>query len=381
MKLNPALVAALLEGPALPYPGGSDGTWQPTVHSRDQLWYYVCVSLCTAFSGIFIILRLYTKLRVVHKLDLSDYLILLSFALLAAEVGIGRPTLNHGAGVHQWHIKVKDLFELLKWMNYAEILYGPTIFVVKMSILVQYLRMLAPNRTVNPFMFWGSWIIISTSFTFYTIDTFITIFACNPREKIWNKLRQEGHCMNYNAVVLATGYFNIISDVAILLLPVRSVWQLSIPLRKKVAISFLFATGLLACIASAMRIVETLAIVHKPDTSDVSYHIAWMGLWSYAEIALGIIVACTLSLPKLVQAKGWKLPSVFSSFSNPFSSNKTNPTLPTWHSHSEKSAHGGGGKTVNTVIIGQTLSQTDLTFETGSYQLKSSSSRDGSERS
>jgi hypothetical protein len=128
-------------------------------------------------------------------------------------------------------------------MNIAEILYGPSLFIVKMSILVQYLKMLAPSRTVNPEMFWGSWFVIVTSFVFYTIDTFLTIFACNPRPKIWNKL-MPGTCMNYLAVIAATGFFNIISDVAILVLPVRTVWMLHIPRQKKIAISMLFATGI-----------------------------------------------------------------------------------------------------------------------------------------
>jgi hypothetical protein len=130
-------------------------------------------------------------------------------------------------------------------MNVAEIVYGPTIFLVKMSILVQYLQMFAPNRTVNPFVFWGSWLVILTSFAFYNVDTFLTIFACSPRENIWNKFKPGGNCINYHAVIVATGFFNIISDLAILVLPVRSVWKLQMPLRRKINISLLFGTGLL----------------------------------------------------------------------------------------------------------------------------------------
>ena len=34
---------------------------------------------------------------------------------------------------------------------------------------------------------------------------------------------------------------------------------------------------------------------------DSSYNAAWEGLWAYAEMALGIVVACSLSIPKLVR--------------------------------------------------------------------------------
>jgi len=51
--------------------------------------------------------------------------------------------------------------------------------------------------------------------------------------------------VNYRATIVSTAFFNILSDIAILLLPVRTVWKLRIPTKKKVAISMLFGTGLL----------------------------------------------------------------------------------------------------------------------------------------
>ena len=56
------------------------------------------------------------------------------------------------------------------------------------------------------------------------------------------------------------------------------------------------------------------------SNADVSYNTAWEGLWGFAEISFGIIVACTFSLPKLLDAKGSLLRSVLSSFARPFTS-------------------------------------------------------------
>lgn len=55
-------------------------------------------------------------------------------------------------------------------------------------------------------------------------------------------------------------------------------------------------------------------------TADISYNVAWMGLWAYAEIGLGLIVICTLSLPKFIEVKGKKLRIFLSSITRPFSS-------------------------------------------------------------
>ncbi len=54
--------------------------------------------------------------------------------------------------------------------------------------------------------------------------------------------------------------------------------------------------------------------------ADISYNVAWMGLWAYAEIGLGLIVICTLSLPKFIEVKRKKLRLFLSSITRPFSS-------------------------------------------------------------
>ena len=56
------------------------------------------------------------------------------------------------------------------------------------------------------------------------------------------------------------------------------------------------------------------------DNADVSYNTAWLGLWVFAEIGLGITAACTFLLPKFIEAEGTKLRGVFSSLTRPFSS-------------------------------------------------------------
>lgn len=94
-------------------------------------------------------------------------------------------------------------------------------------------------------MWYTARIIIVVTGIYYTISTFITIFACSPREAIWSPLITDAKCIDNNTVVLITCLFNILSDIIILTLPARAVWQLRIPTRKKVGIVLLFAIGLL----------------------------------------------------------------------------------------------------------------------------------------
>lgn len=61
---------------------------------------------------------------------------------------------------------------------------------------------------------------------------------------IWNKLEM-GTCMDVNIILFSQGGFNILSDVVVLLLPISSLWQLNVPLAKKIFITLMFGTGLL----------------------------------------------------------------------------------------------------------------------------------------
>lgn len=65
------IMANPLQEPALETPPGVISQF-PTTHSDEQAWFYVCATLSTVFPGILLLLRLYTKLRVVRKVDLTD---------------------------------------------------------------------------------------------------------------------------------------------------------------------------------------------------------------------------------------------------------------------------------------------------------------------
>jgi hypothetical protein len=134
---------------------------------------------------------------------------------------------------------------LLQWANIAQVIYCPLCFLVKMAILLQYLKLFAPSRSANKVMFFGSWITIIATLIAYVVFTFWTLFYCTPRRMIWYKLIPGGKCHNVNNIILAQGAFNMASDIIILLLPTASLWQLSVPLTKKIFVTLLFAMGLL----------------------------------------------------------------------------------------------------------------------------------------
>lgn len=114
-----------------------------------------------------------------------------------------------------------------------------------MSILIQYLRIFVPNPKADMRLFIAIHVVLWTNLVFYIIMLGFQIAQCSPREKIWNLLITTGHCINAEANDLATGIFNILSDVSILILPMVAISKLQLPLRKKLLLVVIFATGIL----------------------------------------------------------------------------------------------------------------------------------------
>lgn len=66
-------LAYLLSMPALSpdqIPPGADRTM--TLDGPDQIWYLVVAITCIAIPGLFLLVRLYTKLAIVRSLEIAD---------------------------------------------------------------------------------------------------------------------------------------------------------------------------------------------------------------------------------------------------------------------------------------------------------------------
>ena len=124
------------------------------------------------------------------------------------------------------------------------IVYNPAIFFIKLSILLQYLRLFRPMKQGNKFLHIGVHVCLWSCLLFYLLEFIFQVMLCIPRSKISNPLAG-GKCWSSNALLESTGVFNVISNFAIIILPIPSVWDLQVPMRKKVGIAAIFLAGFL----------------------------------------------------------------------------------------------------------------------------------------
>lgn len=110
---------------------------------------------------------------------------------------------------------------------------------------MQYLRIFVPHRQVNMPLFIAIHVCIWSIAVFYLVNAVLTIVPCIPRQKAWNLLITGGHCINITALYQSSGVINVLTDFAILFLPMKPIWNLQMPLRRKISMIAIFATGAL----------------------------------------------------------------------------------------------------------------------------------------
>lgn len=77
---------------------------------------------------------------------------------------------------------------------------------------------------------------------------FATAFQCSPVEWSWQQVDDNwgsGSCNNIHLQGWMSAILNIVIDLIMLTLPLKSLWGLQMKLRKKLMIMFMFSLGIL----------------------------------------------------------------------------------------------------------------------------------------
>lgn len=78
----------------------------------------------------------------------------------------------------------------------------------------------------------------------YWLSTVLTAFAlCRPFAYNWDKLTIKGHCGNTSVYYLSTAIVNLLTDVAIVVLPLPQLWGLQMKSSRKLALTAIFSLG------------------------------------------------------------------------------------------------------------------------------------------
>jgi hypothetical protein len=119
--------------------------------------------------------------------------------------------------------------------------------VLKVTILVEWCRMFAPRgHRSTGYFWWGCAAVIFVQVTSGIAIVVSLNLQCIPHAAIWDlTLRPTSTCFDLYNVQIASASIQLISDVAILLLPQQVIWSLKMSWRKRLGVSLVFGLGLL----------------------------------------------------------------------------------------------------------------------------------------
>ncbi|KAL4939192.1 hypothetical protein BDV06DRAFT_214513 [Aspergillus oleicola] len=230
-------------------------------------------------------LRLMNRV-VAGQLGLDDYTIVGALAVAIAISGVGFPLKTYGLGQNIWTIPFDDIDECMKLFFIEEVLYVISTALVKLSMLLLYLR-LFPNRLLRLAIF----ISLAITTAWAVGSFFAQLFSCQPISYYWKQWDQEhvGHCVSHNDLLLSHSIINIVLDVLVIILPMPVLVKLHMSLEKRIGMCLMFAVGLVVTVISMLRLVESVGF---NTTMNPTKDFVPVGVWSLLEIDIGIMCSC-----------------------------------------------------------------------------------------
>ncbi|GAB7327848.1 hypothetical protein MBLNU13_g11638t1 [Cladosporium sp. NU13] len=259
----------------------------------------------TIVAAFCTIMRLYTRFVLNKMGGVDDVFIAIATVLAVALTTTMCAQVKYGMGRHQSSLTAHDLLWTNRWFWVSLWTYYSALYCAKLAILLQYLRIF-PQETFRRVNY--GLIAFITAYSCWTI--FSAIFSCTPVSYFWTHSidpNAKGTCLNRLVVWFTNAALNIVTDIAVAVLPLPVIKTLNLPKSQKLALTFVFCLGGITCVVSLMRLQSLYAV---SVSEDISWDNPMAALWSNLEVNIGIICSC---LPTLKTCVMRVFPKMFTS--------------------------------------------------------------------
>lgn len=225
------------------------------------------------------------------SLEVDDYLI---FAALPFSLALCVSTLiavKYGLGRHADTLSQNQIANEARAFLATEILWVAPIPMIKISILLLYMRIFGRLRYFKVI----AYIIGIFSICWAIMAIMVASLQCRPIQYIWDK-SIEGTCIDTTLFFKLGSAPNVLTDFVLLVLPLPAVWSLQTTTAQKLSLTATFLLGSLTCIISFVRLIQLLTM----PTSDLTWSLSEVAIWSAAEPNLGIVSACMPTMKPLL---------------------------------------------------------------------------------
>ncbi|PYH87352.1 hypothetical protein BO71DRAFT_489639 [Aspergillus ellipticus CBS 707.79] len=178
----------------------------------------LCLVMIAAFVGV----RVLVAVRFKKRVDVED----------DGAAGGSKPTSS---------LSPAQINIVYKYYYILTILYVPMVLSVKITLLALLTRLFILRPTQTHIL---RTILLLTTLYYITI-LLLKIFICHPIPLFWTNYASDAHCLSKPAVILADAVMSVVTDLAILGLPVWLMGSLGngVSLRRKVVVSGMLGAG------------------------------------------------------------------------------------------------------------------------------------------
>ncbi|KAF2994180.1 hypothetical protein E8E13_001719 [Curvularia kusanoi] len=226
-----------------------------TGSARDSL---IAIAVLWVLFAITVAFRFTGRIKGIG-LGFDDVLSAVALILSSTTIGLNAVVFTIGVG---WDFDqtsavfpqlVHNLPVILQITFAFTLIYVWCLAALKMSQLALYMRVFALQLRV--WVYGVGAIVVVWALVF----NFFFIFLCDPISDQWTVSRT-GHCMDQILLLKALILTNMITDLFIVVLPIRSVWQLQMRKTEKFAVLACFGLGGACVIISLARFIEIYTI-------------------------------------------------------------------------------------------------------------------------
>ena len=152
-----------------------------------------------------------------------------------------------GIGHHEAALALTDLEKLVisgKFFLVVSLLYLAAVVFPKLALLAIYLRIFVQPRFRK-----ACYILATLLIANWVGNTVAALLMCKPLQYLWDQTITRdhtltgGHCFHINVWVRWASLINIVTDVAMLVLPLPVIWKLHTSRSVKIGLTITFATG------------------------------------------------------------------------------------------------------------------------------------------
>ncbi|KAK0510420.1 hypothetical protein JMJ35_006852 [Cladonia borealis] len=235
----------------------------------------------TVASVLWVLVRVGTKLAVSRKLANDDYLIFTALAFSIGQCVAVSIQVNNGLGQHVEALSSSQRATFQQTGYAGDLLFIINLCFAKISVLI-LLWTISPVRIHHRMAQIIGVIIIVWALT----SEFVAAFQCSIPDT-WASLGN--NCINHNAFWTYFGVMNIITDAALVFLPLFIIKNLQMDGKRKFSIFCCFGARVLV-IASA--VAQLVCLQRTSGSEDLTYRVWPAVMCNQLVQNLGIITAC-----------------------------------------------------------------------------------------